>query len=478
MLHQPGLPFAAEGLTAELTKFDDLLFYDGPLLSHYVHKQLNKHYLFHWVDNDETSNRWLVLEVSMPHLFDYLSDDRSLHDIIKQPYNTKLLVVDTNSEGQAVLGLLVDERQLHADYVPEPDSYYEAAPTAEMPAHYQALFAEANTQVGHALYLEELRAKAVRFRLEPVDASYGTTLAAADIGSFLQRVTRSFRSFLEARFLDLFREKFIAGDEQKALSLLLNASGDPRAVFANHGSFEIDLAVDVLHLAGLDYDIILWQRQALREYKRDVFDFDFSANNPLPESLANATEEQLRGIFLPLVQIANSQNYNVQTRIGVTDKYKILKQVSRQNARKVVPAKPQNDSEEQLNTVLTNVLFELQEGRDPRTLTLSELRRAVVSVTTGDESATTVTEFVDANGTTIVLREPIEVTLSRTGEYFQAIYEPLGIDTLGVNARAALEGVERELRRLLSMLQQYDEEPNQPIGEKIGRKLQLFRELL
>lgn len=48
----------------------------------------------------------------------------------------------------------------------------------------------------HETAIEEMRPKAVRFRLESVGEGYGTTLGANDIGSFLQRITRSFRSYL------------------------------------------------------------------------------------------------------------------------------------------------------------------------------------------------------------------------------------------------------------------------------------------
>lgn len=478
MLEQKGWQLRVEDFTGDLVKFADLVYYDGPLLSHYTTRSRSKHYLFHWLDNDTERNRWLVMEVTLAHLFDFLSDSRTLLDITQEEYNNKLLVVETDSTGVFVSGLLVSVTELHPDYLPDTDSYLEATPVTELMPNYVTLFQNAQHPVKHAEYLEKMRSKAVRFRLEPIGEAYGTTLGATEIGSFLQRITRSFRSYLEVCVPNLFSNRFVPEEMQKMLNRLLENSGDPRAVFANHGSFEIELAVDVLHLTGVDSDIIVWQRQALQEYKRDVFDFDFVNADQLPPSLASANSEQLRAIYQPIVMIANNNNYNVKARTAVVENYKILKPVSRQNAHKIAPPKPKELAFEQLDTELTNVLFELQRGQDPRTLNLTQLRRAMVAVSSGDESLTPIGDFTSSEGDLITLRGPIDVELSRVGDYYEAKYEPLDIDKLGANARAALDAVEDELRRIYSQHIQRLENPDEPIGAKQGRRLNNFRDLL
>ena len=118
----------------------------------------------------------------------------------------------------------------------------------------------------------------------------------------------------------------------------------------------------------------------------------------------------------------------MKARSTVVEDYKVLKRVSPQNARKVAPPKQKGITKKQLDTELTNVLFELQRGQDPETLTLSQLCRAVVAVTSGDESLTPISEFISSEGELITLREPIEVALSRVGDYYEARYEVLDID--------------------------------------------------
>ena len=46
---------------SKLIKVADLIYYDGPLLSHYVSNK-GENYLFYWVDVDNEYNRWVVSE--------------------------------------------------------------------------------------------------------------------------------------------------------------------------------------------------------------------------------------------------------------------------------------------------------------------------------------------------------------------------------------------------------------------------------
>ena len=51
----------------ELTKVSDLIYFDGPFLSHYVHKS-GDNYLSYWVDCDDEFQRWLVFRVGITSL--------------------------------------------------------------------------------------------------------------------------------------------------------------------------------------------------------------------------------------------------------------------------------------------------------------------------------------------------------------------------------------------------------------------------
>lgn len=478
MKTQPGWPLSAEAFVSGLLKQGDLIQYDGPILSHYTSRSKKKHYLFSWVDYDETYNRWLVLETTLVQLYDYLTNAISLADIFEEPYNNRVILLHTDSAGTCSNGMLVPADELVVDYQPDADSYYELA----MPSSYERYFELAKADIEFAGHLQNLRAEAVRFRLAPFENRFASTIGAGDIGSFLQRVTRSFKSYVEVRFLSLFGDLF-RGEEQRlnALSKVLDMA-EPRSVFTKHGSFEIDLAIDILPLIQVDSQIIDWQKQALQEYKRDVFDFDFAANGR-PHSLFDASDEQLRAIYLPLIQIANNPNYYVQTRTENQTDYQVLKPVSRTVSRQIAPTKPKaEETDIAVETELTNVLLELQKGQDIRSISLSQLRRAMISVSTGDQSSSTVSGFRTAEGQIQEFTDSIDVSLSRIGDLYQASYDPLDISVLGATGKAAMDAFYSELRKLYARFQRNQEErKEQREGlrtEREGRILDAFAELL
>lgn len=476
MTAQQGWRISAQDFTKDLVKVEDLIYYDGPLLSHY-RTEAGKQYLFSFADTDDQANRWLVLEVTVPHLYDYLTDCRTLLDICKQEYNSKLLLVDTNGEGDFEQALLVAAETLPADYLPDADSYFELA----MPPSYEAFFEVYKAQVKFAAYLAGLRGRAVRFRMKPIEETFGTTLSAYDIAGFLQRFTKSFKSFFEIRFLDLTRPFYALQEEAvKALDLALEAVA-PRAVYANKGSFEIDLAVDILQTGLMQEDLRHWQRQVLQEFKRDVFDFNFETAEGLPETLANAEPAQVRAVYLPIVQIANNRNYVVQARNSPAEPYTVLKPVSQQQQRRVVPAKPVEDEEVEIQTELTNILLELVKGQDPTKISLRELRQAMVAVSSGDQSTALIAEFIGSEGETVTFAEPIEIEVSRDGSVYEATYEPLGIQAHGTTARAALTAFSQELRVLYARYRRNMSERAEGEGlrsEREGRILNALEELM
>jgi len=55
----------------KLTKVSDLIYFDGPLLSHYMSSK-GENYLFYWVDVDETYNRWMVVRTDIITIQQYL----------------------------------------------------------------------------------------------------------------------------------------------------------------------------------------------------------------------------------------------------------------------------------------------------------------------------------------------------------------------------------------------------------------------
>ena len=48
-------------------KVADLIYFDGPLLSHYVTNK-GDNYLFYWIDQDDTNNRWMFIRTDYDNI--------------------------------------------------------------------------------------------------------------------------------------------------------------------------------------------------------------------------------------------------------------------------------------------------------------------------------------------------------------------------------------------------------------------------
>ena len=108
-------------------KIADLIFFEGPLLSHYVSAK-GDDYLFYWVDRDDNDNRWLVLRVSLADLQKYIGKEKTLMELIEHPNDGYLYSVDVNDDINYHNVKQVQPSSLPEEYLPEMDSYYAFEP--------------------------------------------------------------------------------------------------------------------------------------------------------------------------------------------------------------------------------------------------------------------------------------------------------------------------------------------------------------
>ena len=105
----------------------DLIYFDGPFLSHYVSEK-GDDYLFYWVDRDDKFNRWIVVRVSLPTLQQYIARQIPLKDIIANPNDGYVYVMDVDNDLNYQNIHLVQPSCLPSDYLPAEDSIYEFEP--------------------------------------------------------------------------------------------------------------------------------------------------------------------------------------------------------------------------------------------------------------------------------------------------------------------------------------------------------------
>ena len=111
-------------------KIADLIYFEGPLLSHYVSSMVYD-YLFYWVDSDDRDNRWLVLRVSLANLQKYIGKEVTLRELIETPNDGYLYTVDVDNDIHYHDVRLVQPSALPEDYLPELESYYTFEPIPE-----------------------------------------------------------------------------------------------------------------------------------------------------------------------------------------------------------------------------------------------------------------------------------------------------------------------------------------------------------
>ena len=107
-----------------LIRVDDLIYFDGPLLSTYK-KEDGSLFLILWVDNTATDNRWCVIPVEDETLTSFLDKEITLRDVINKTEN--VIFKDLYSEGNELLERKVKKvlvKDIPEEYMPTNESYF------------------------------------------------------------------------------------------------------------------------------------------------------------------------------------------------------------------------------------------------------------------------------------------------------------------------------------------------------------------
>lgn len=110
--------------TNDLRKVADLIYFDGPFLSHYVSK-FGDNYLSYWVDCDENNQRWLVFRVGINSLQNYVNKKKSLYELIKEVDDGFVYAIDISEDGSQSVPLMVFLADIPDEYLPTADSYFD-----------------------------------------------------------------------------------------------------------------------------------------------------------------------------------------------------------------------------------------------------------------------------------------------------------------------------------------------------------------
>lgn len=106
------------------TKVEDLIYFDGPLLSVCV-KEDESLVLMLWTDNSDLDNRWCMIPVEKDILTSFLDKELTLKEVIEK--NESVIFRDMYLENEKlsdrnVLEVLV--KDIPSEYMPCNDSYF------------------------------------------------------------------------------------------------------------------------------------------------------------------------------------------------------------------------------------------------------------------------------------------------------------------------------------------------------------------
>lgn len=117
-----GIPQNIDSL--EVKKLGDILYFEGPLLSHV---QLGgDEFLMKWVDHDEESNRWMLKKVNENILWAYFNKQISLKDIFTISSPKEILFLDLSHELEIISAVLSEVKDIPESYLPENGSLFDA----------------------------------------------------------------------------------------------------------------------------------------------------------------------------------------------------------------------------------------------------------------------------------------------------------------------------------------------------------------
>lgn len=110
-------------LTLNLNRKGDLLYHEGPLLSHFVAADSTReHYFYKWSDCDERCNRWLIFKVSVENLLIFFEGKLNLLDLIQK--NQFVYFADFDGDINEINAFICPTQKIPEDYLPSERSFF------------------------------------------------------------------------------------------------------------------------------------------------------------------------------------------------------------------------------------------------------------------------------------------------------------------------------------------------------------------
>jgi hypothetical protein len=314
---------------SKFKKIEDIIFLDEPILTHLTSN--NKHFLLYLVDTLESSDTYLLLEVTEEIIYQYLTKSISLKKIIVENENINFLI-EQDFEGNVNKCEVIQTELISESYLPNEDSFLEYEPTEA--SYYYEFIAEFKSQS----YLNSLRKNAFYLKFAPNNSKYSDTIGLTELANgLLNNVAQSYKNFIKADFFLEFKEKITEKSNINNIFNKISSDLDFRMVDLKYCSFEIGLAVDTLMKGSIqNKEIKNWAIEVGKKYKELVLDDNYD-NEFVNKILETYDEEDRKKIFNPIFKITENPNFTFQVKNSVKSKYKTIKVKDKSIIEKIIP---------------------------------------------------------------------------------------------------------------------------------------------
>ncbi len=386
----------------DLTKVSDLLFYEGPILSHFRDNDGNN-YLFHWVDYDSQFNRWIVFKITEEQLYNYLRSVTNLRDVLMEQSREFVTVVDIDKNLSYKNISLIELKDLNKTYIPDANSYFTLQP--------EAVYSDFLSKFEVNDYVYHLRQDAIYFVLKPSDLKFGHTLGIDEASSFLKNIKTSYLNYIDFDFLRAFKEKYFSVDQLGKIVKTLKEELNFRIVDLGFSSFKVGLGSDFLAKENMSKDITEWKNGILTKFKENVVEVDYNSDDVAAKIAQEYPEEVRERIFEPFIKVVNNENYGVSVSSFKNRKPRVLKRIKKSTEDIIVPPSIiEKTKDSQVKTFL-NVIIEHVKGEDFSKLSMKELQQGMLFSQEITEAPIKF-EGIESQEYLFELKKPIETLLS------------------------------------------------------------------
>jgi hypothetical protein len=111
---------------AKLTRIDDIIHFEGPMLVLYKNKQSGNLFLCDWVDKDDKNNRWLLYKTSPLALYQFIQGNFEQIELFRTKYsNSEFWSFDVSTNFEHHNFSKIHKNELPPTYLPQKGVFFE-----------------------------------------------------------------------------------------------------------------------------------------------------------------------------------------------------------------------------------------------------------------------------------------------------------------------------------------------------------------